>query len=180
KSHRQVQDALTMLENMEHRGACGCDEESGDGAGIMIQIPHEFLWEECSKLDIRLGEPGYYGVGMTFLPKEESLNERCRELIKDSCAQLRLNFLGVREVPVTPEGVGVTALSAEPNIIQFFVERPKEVRNTEEFDRKLFVLRRLLVKRIKEELAEAKEQFYMPSLSSKTLIYKGQRTTYQV
>jgi glutamate synthase (NADPH/NADH) large chain len=180
KSHRQVQDALTMLENMEHRGACGCDEESGDGAGIMIQIPHEFLWEECSKLDIRLGEPGYYGVGMTFLPKEESLNERCRELIKDSCAQLRLNFLGVREVPVTPEGVGVTALSAEPNIIQFFVERPKEVRNTEDFDRKLFVLRRLLVKRIKEELAEAKEQFYMPSLSSKTLIYKGQLTTYQV
>ncbi|MFD2961045.1 MULTISPECIES: glutamate synthase large subunit [Olivibacter] len=180
KSHRQVQDALTMLENMEHRGACGCDEESGDGAGIMIQIPHEFLWEECSKLDIRLGEPGYYGVGMTFLPKEESLNEGCRELIKDSCAQLRLNFLGVREVPVTPEGVGVTALSAEPNIIQFFVERPKEVRNTEDFDRKLFVLRRLLVKRIKEELAEAKEQFYMPSLSSKTLIYKGQLTTYQV
>ncbi|WP_134090315.1 glutamate synthase large subunit [Olivibacter sp. XZL3] len=180
KSHRQVQDALTMLENMEHRGACGCDEESGDGAGIMIQIPHEFLWEECSKLDIRLGEPGYYGVGMTFLPKDESLNEQCRKLIKESCEQLKLNFLGIREVPVNSEGVGVTALSAEPNIIQFFVERPKEIRNTEDFDRKLFVLRRLLVKKIKEELGEAKEQFYMPSLSSKTLIYKGQLTTYQV
>ncbi|MEH6306345.1 glutamate synthase large subunit [Olivibacter sp. CPCC 100613] len=180
KSHRQVQDALTMLENMEHRGACGYDEESGDGAGIMIQIPHEFLWEECSKLDIRLGEPGYYGVGMTFLPKEDSLNKQCRQLIKDSCAQLGLDFLGIREVPVNPEGVGMTALSAEPNIIQFFVERPKGIRNTEDFDRKLFVLRRLLVKRIKEELGEAKEQFYMPSLSSKTLIYKGQLTTYQV
>lgn len=180
KSHRQVQDALTMLENMEHRGACGYDEESGDGAGIMIQVPHEFLWEECSKLDIRLGEPGYYGVGMTFLPKEKELNERCVTIIKEAAAQLKLNFLGIRNVPVTPEGVGVTALSAEPDIIQFFVERPKEIRNTEDFDRKLFVLRRLVVKKIKEELGEAREQFYMPSLSSKTLIYKGQLTTYQV
>ncbi|GAA4788551.1 glutamate synthase large subunit [Olivibacter ginsenosidimutans] len=180
KSHRQVQDALTMLENMEHRGACGCDEESGDGAGIMIQIPHEFLWEECSKLDIRLGEPGYYGVGMTFLPKEKVLNEKCIQLIKDASAQLNLRFLGIRNVPVTPDGVGVTALSAEPTIIQFFLERPRGIRNTEDFDRKLFVLRRLLVKKIKEELPEAKEQFYVPSLSSKTLIYKGQLTTYQV
>ncbi|HWV74001.1 MAG TPA: glutamate synthase large subunit [Pseudosphingobacterium sp.] len=180
KSHRQVQDALTMLENMEHRGACGCDEESGDGAGIMIQLPHEFLWEECSKLDIRLGEPGYYGVGMTFLPKETLLGNQCIDLIKSAAAQLGLNFLGIRDVPVTSEGVGVTALSAEPTIIQFFVERPKDVRTTEDFDRKLFVLRRLIVKKIKEELPEVKEQFYVPSLSSKTIIYKGQLTTYQV
>jgi len=180
KSHRQVQDALTMLENMEHRGACGWDEESGDGAGIMIQIPHEFLWEECSKLDIRLGEPGYYGVGMTFLPKNPELNAKCRNLIKESIAQLGLTFLGIREVPVTSEGVGSTALSAEPNIIQFFVERPKTIRNTEDFDRKLFVLRRLFVKKLKEELPEAKEHFYVPSLSCKTIIYKGQLTTYQV
>lgn len=180
KSHRQVQDALTMLENMEHRGACGCDEESGDGAGIMIQLPHEFLWEECSKLDIRLGEPGYYGVGMTFLPKEPGLSNQCIDLIKSAAAQLGLNFLGIRDVPVTSEGVGVTALSAEPTIIQFFVERPKDVRTTEDFDRKLFVLRRLIVKKIKEELSEVKEQFYVPSLSSKTIIYKGQLTTYQV
>jgi glutamate synthase (NADPH) large chain len=180
KSHRQVQDALTMLENMEHRGACGCDEESGDGAGIMIQLPHEFLWEECSKLDIRLGEPGYYGVGMTFLPKEALLSNQCIDLIKSAASQLGLNFLGIRDVPVTSEGVGVTALSAEPTIIQFFVERPKDVRTTEDFDRKLFVLRRLIVKKIKEELPEVKEQFYVPSLSSKTIIYKGQLTTYQV
>lgn len=180
KSHQQVQDALTMLENMEHRGACGCDEESGDGAGIMIQIPHEFLWEECSKLGIRLGEPGYYGVGMTFLPKEKELNARSIQLIKDAAAQLNLEFLGIRNVPVTSEGVGITALSAEPNIIQFFLERPKDIRNTADFDRKLFVLRRLLVKKIKEELPEVAEQFYMPSLSSRTLIYKGQLTTYQV
>jgi len=180
KSHRQVQDALTMLENMEHRGACGCDEESGDGAGIMIQIPHEFLWEECSKLDIMLGEPGYYGVGMTFLPKDKVLNEKCIDLIKDAARQLNLNFLGIRNVPVTPDGVGVTALSAEPFIIQFFLERPKGIRNTADFDRKLFVLRRLLVKKVKEELPEVNEQFYIPSLSSTTVIYKGQLTTYQV
>src|SRR5688500_14790781 len=146
KGLSQVQDAFTMLENMEHRGACGCDEESGDGAGIMIQLPHEFLWEECSKLDIRLGEPGYYGVGMTFLPKEPGLSNQCIDLIKSAASQLGLNFLGIRDVPVTSEGVGVTALSAEPTIIQFFVERPKDVRTTEDFDRKLFVLRRLIVK----------------------------------
>src|SRR5690606_3598644 len=67
KSHAQVKDALMMLENMEHRGACGCDPESGDGAGIMLQLPHEFLWEDCIMLDIQLSEPGYYGCGMTFL-----------------------------------------------------------------------------------------------------------------
>lgn len=71
KSHQQVADALTMLENMEHRGACGCDPESGDGAGIMIQLPHEFLWEECIDLGIQLQEPGYYGVGMVFFPRRK-------------------------------------------------------------------------------------------------------------
>lgn len=70
KSHQHVRDALTMLENMEHRGACGCDPESGDGAGIMIQLPHEFLWEECINLGIQLEEPGYYGTGMLFYQKK--------------------------------------------------------------------------------------------------------------
>src|SRR5690606_36969722 len=80
KSHQEVKDALTMLENMEHRGACGCDPESGDGAGIMIQLPHEFFWEECLPLGIQLSEPGYYGTGMVFLPKEEELNQLCRSV----------------------------------------------------------------------------------------------------
>src|SRR5690606_20749494 len=84
KTHTQVRDALTMLENMEHRGACGCDPESGDGAGIMLQLPHEFLWEECISLDIQLGEPGYYGTGMAFLPKAAEANAQCRQLIRQA------------------------------------------------------------------------------------------------
>ncbi|SEN39535.1 glutamate synthase (NADH) large subunit [bacterium A37T11] len=179
KSHAMVADALTMLENMEHRGACGCDPESGDGAGIMLQLPHEFLWEECIKFNIQLAEPGYYGCGMTFLPKNPVHNARCREIIKESATDRGMTLLGIREVPVNPEGVGPTALSVEPQVIQFFVSRPAGVKNTEDFERKLYVLRRLIVKAVMQEEMGA-EDFYVASLSCKTIIYKGQLTTYQV
>ncbi len=136
KSHTQVKDALTMLENMEHRGACGCDPESGDGAGIMIQLPHEFLWEECIHLGIQLQEPGYYGVGMVFLPKEAELNRICRQVIQDAAEDRKMDFLGFRSVPVSREGIGPTALSAEPEIVQFFVARPEGITDTEDFERR--------------------------------------------
>ena len=179
KSHNQVRDALIMLENMEHRGACGCDPESGDGAGIMIQVPHEFLWEECIDLGIQLQEPGYYGVGMVFLPKEKSLNDLCRQIIKEATAERKMDFLGFRAVPVNKEGIGPTALSAEPEIVQFFVSRPEGVTNTEDFERKLYVLRRLIIQKIKLT-QEYPLPLYIASLSCKTIIYKGQLTTYQV
>lgn len=179
KSHNQVADALTMLENMEHRGACGCDPESGDGAGIMIQLPHEFLWEECINLGIQLEEPGYYGTGMVFLPKEQELNALCRSLIEEATKDRGMDFLGFRDVPVNREGIGPTALSAEPEIVQFFVSRPEGVKNTEDFERKLYVLRRLIVQKVKEH-QEYPLPLYFASLSCKTIIYKGQLTTYQV
>ncbi|WP_460503692.1 hypothetical protein, partial [Hymenobacter agri] len=81
KTHQTITDALTMLENMEHRGACGCDADSGDGAGLLIQIPHWFLLEECVRLDIRLPEPGSYGVGFAYLPQDAALRTACREVI---------------------------------------------------------------------------------------------------
>ena len=179
KSHNQVHDALVMLENMEHRGACGCDPESGDGAGIMIQLPHEFLWEECIDLGIQLQEPGYYGVGMVFLPKEKSLNELCRRVIEEAAQDRGMDFLGFRTVPVNKEGIGPTALSAEPEIVQFFVSRPVGVTNTEDFERKLYVLRRRIIQKIKSA-QEYPLPLYIASLSCKTIIYKGQLTTYQV
>lgn len=179
KSHQQVKDALTMLENMEHRGACGCDPESGDGAGIMIQLPHEFLWEECINLGIQLEEPGYYGTGMVFLPKEEALNEICRKTIVEATGERGMKFLGFRDVPVNREGIGATALSAEPEIIQFFVSRPDGVSTTADFERKLFVLRRLIIQKIKQHQAYPLP-LYIASLSCKTIVYKGQLTTYQV
>ncbi|MFD1768535.1 glutamate synthase large subunit [Sphingobacterium suaedae] len=179
KSHQQVKDALTMLENMEHRGACGCDPESGDGAGIMIQLPHEFLWEECINLGIQLEEPGYYGTGMLFLPKEEELNAMCREAIISATEDRGMKFLGFRDVPVNREGIGPTALSAEPEIVQFFVSRPDGVSTTEDFERKLFVLRRLIIQKVKAQQTYPLP-LYIASLSCKTIIYKGQLTTYQV
>jgi len=180
KSHQQIMDALIMLENMEHRGACGCDPDSGDGAGIMFQIPHQFLWDECISLDILLKEPGYYGVGMAFLPKEEKGNAVCRSIIEKAILNRGFNFLGYRNVPVNPTGIGITALSVEPSIVQFFIERPKEIKNTEDFERKLFVLRRLIVQKIKEATEEIQDQFYVSSLSCQTIVYKGQLTTAQV
>ncbi|AIM35857.1 glutamate synthase [Sphingobacterium sp. ML3W] len=179
KSHNQVKDALTMLENMEHRGACGCDPESGDGAGIMIQLPHEFLWEECINLGIQLKEPGYYGTGMVFLPKEPEMNKICRTVIHEAATEREMKFLGFREVPVNRAGIGPTALSAEPEIVQFFIDRPDTIHNTEEFERKLFVLRRLIIQKIKQ-YQEYPLPLYFASLSCKTIIYKGQLTTYQV
>jgi len=180
KSNKQITDALIMLENMEHRGACGCDPDSGDGAGIMIQIPHEFLWEECISLGIVLKEPGYYGVGMVFLPKDEDSKEACLQIIERSVAQRGFRFLGYREVPVNPKGIGATALSVEPSIIQFFVERPAEIKDVEDFERKLFVLRRLVVQEIKKMDQKIQEHFYFSSLSCQTLVYKGQLTSHQV
>ncbi len=179
KSHQQVKDALTMLENMEHRGACGCDPESGDGAGIMIQLPHEFLWEECISLGIQLEEPGYYGTGMVFLPKEEELNQLCRNAIIEATEERGMRFLGFRGVPVNREGIGPTALSAEPEIVQFFVSRPDGVSSTTDFERKLFVLRRLIIQKIKQQQTYPLP-LYIASLSCKTIVYKGQLTTYQV
>ena len=179
KSHQQVKDALTMLENMEHRGACGCDPESGDGAGIMIQLPHEFLWEECINLGIQLEEPGYYGTGMVFLPKEEELNAICRATIIEATEERGMKFLGFRDVPVNREGIGPTALGAEPEIMQFFVSRPDGVSSTTDFERKLFVLRRLIIQKVKQHQAYPLP-LYIASLSCKTIIYKGQLTTYQV
>lgn len=180
KSHAQVRDALTMLENMEHRGACGCDPESGDGAGIMIQLPHEFLWEECISLNIQLSEPGYYGVGMVFLPKDKQKNALCRQIIQDATENRGMDFLGFRKVPVNRDGIGKTALSVEPEILQFFVSRPAGITNTEDFERKLYVLRRLVIRMVREHEALTHLDAYFASLSCKTIIYKGQLTTYQV
>jgi len=180
KTHQQVMDALVMLENMEHRGACGCDPDSGDGAGIMFQIPHQFFWEECIALDILLKEPGHYGVGMAFLPKEEEGNAICRSIIEKAAENRGFKFLGYRDVPVNSDGIGKTALSVEPAVVQFFVERPAGIKNNEDFERKLFVLRRLIVQEIKKTQQEIQNQFYVSSLSCETIVYKGQLTTSQV
>jgi glutamate synthase (NADPH/NADH) large chain len=180
KSHKIIVDALTMLENMEHRGACGCDPDSGDGAGIMMQIPHEFFLDECSSHAIDLKEPGHYGVGMMFMPQDSQARKASKKIIEACANRLNIPILGYRKVPVNSEVVGETSRAVEPFVKQIFVGKPAHVVDNDDFERKLYILRRLITKTINEELKEAPGDFYFASLSSRVIVYKGQLTTYQV
>src|SRR5258706_6093626 len=141
KSHQHISDALTILENMEHRGACGCEANTGDGAGIWIQVPHEFFFDECVKLGVHLPAFGKYGVGVVFFPKEIKLREECRSIFNRAAEKLGLEILTYRSVPVNRNGIGATALSVEPVIEQVFIAAPDHITNPDDFERKLFVLR---------------------------------------
>jgi glutamate synthase (NADPH/NADH) large chain len=180
KSNQIIDNALTMLENMEHRGACGCDPETGDGAGILIQLPHELFMEECSNLEISLPEPGEYGVGMIFFPKDSAAKKACRIAITNAIEKLGLHKLGYRKLTVDSSAVGETARQAEPDVEQIFIARPNNITNVDDFERKLFILRRYINKTIVETIPAAAEHFYFTSLSCKTIVYKGQVTTYQL
>ncbi len=180
KSHDIVEDALTMLENMEHRGACGCEPDTGDGAGIILQTPHEFFVKECKKNKIELPSFGNYGVGMIFFPKDERQRNDCRTLLNINIRKLGFQLLGYRRVPVNTEGIGETAMSAEPVIEQVFVKHQEIIDDPETLERKLYVLRRVTTHTVSKTLPGAKEDFYIPTFSYKLIAYKGQLTTYQL
>ena len=180
KSHQVIGDALTVLENMEHRGACGCEVNTGDGAGIMLQMPHEFFFEECLKLGVHLPSFGRYGVGVIFFPKEIRLREECRDIFNRSAEKLGLEILAYRKIPVNPEGIGITALSVEPEMEQVFIACPDHITNPMDFERKLFVLRNHTSHLINSTVKKDPIGFYVASLSYKTVVYKGQLTSLQV
>ncbi len=180
KSHQHVADALTILENMEHRGACGCEANTGDGAGILIQIPHEFFFDESIRLGFHLPSFGRYGVGTIFFPREIRLREECRDIFNRAAEKLRLEILGYRKVPVNAEGIGATALSVEPEIEQVFIACPDHISNPEDFERKLFVLRNYASHTIRNTVRQDAIGFYIASLSYKTIVYKGQLTSLQL
>ena len=180
KSHDSISNALTILENMEHRGACGCENNTGDGAGILLQIPHEFLFEECSSLGFTLPAFGRYGVGMVFFPKDVMFREECRGVFTRSAEKLGLEVLGFRKVPVNRSGIGHSALSVEPEIEQVFVICPDSINDPETFERKLFVLRNYCTNLINSTVRKDGIGFYIASLSHKSIIYKGQLTSLQL
>ncbi|HVZ56474.1 MAG TPA: glutamate synthase large subunit, partial [Chitinophagaceae bacterium] len=180
KSHQVISDALTVLENMEHRGACGCENNTGDGAGIMLQTPHEFFFDECIKLGVHLPSYGRYGVGVIFFPREIRLREECRDIFNRSAEKLGLEILAYRKVPVNPDGVGPTALSVEPEMEQVFIACPDHLTNPDDFERKLFVLRNYASHTINNTVKKDPIGFYIASLSYKTVVYKGQLTSMQV
>ncbi|HTQ63541.1 MAG TPA: glutamate synthase large subunit [Puia sp.] len=180
KSHQIISDALTILENMEHRGACGCENNTGDGAGIMIQTPHEFFFDECVKLGIHLPSFGRYGVGMLFFPRDIRLKEECRDIFNRSAEKLGFEILGYRKVPVNADGIGPTALSVEPEMEQVFIACPDHITQPDDFERKLFVLRNYASHTINNTVKKDPIGFYVASLSYKTVVYKGQLTSLQV
>lgn len=180
KSHQNISDALTILENMEHRGACGCENNTGDGAGIMIQTPHEFFFDECIKLGVHLPAFGRYGVGVIFFPREIRLREECRDIFNRAAEKLGLEILVYRKVPVNPDGIGPSALSVEPEMEQVFIACPDHINNPDEFERKLFLLRNYASHTINNTVKKDSIGFYIASLSYKTVVYKGQLISSQV
>ena len=180
KSHQVISDALTILENMEHRGACGCESNTGDGAGILIQTPHAFFFDECLKMGVHLPAFGRYGVGMVFFPKELRLREECREIFTRTTEELGMEVLAWRKVPVNPEDIGFTARSVEPDIEQAFIACPDHITDPMAFERKLFVLRNYASHLINNTVKKDPIGFYLASLSYKVVVYKGQLTSMQV
>lgn len=179
KSHENVEDAITMLMNMEHRGGCGCEPETGDGAGILIQNPHEFLKEECSKLGFELPEYGKYGVGMIFFPADKAVREECRYILNKHIGELGFELLGYRKVPTNNSNIGATAKSLEPWTEQVFI-RHKTITDPAILERKIYVLKKYTIHFIGHNVEGNNGDFYFVSFSYKTMVYKGQLRTDQL
>ena len=173
KSHQIVDSALTVLENMRHRGAEGADNKSGDGAGIMVQIPHEFILLQ----GIPVPEKGRYGTGLVFLPKDQEAQKAFLQVIKEEVEAKGLSFLCVRDVPVCSEILGEEALSTEPAVKQLFIVGGED---QQELELKLYLVRKRIEKRITESSLAGKKDFYVVSLSTRRLIYKGMLESMQL
>jgi glutamate synthase (NADPH/NADH) large chain len=182
KSHDIVDKGLEVLVNLEHRGACGCDPDSGDGAGLIVQLPDAFLRRECAALGISLPEAGRYAVGMLFLdvdPAAAAWMERCVEQVVADEGQ---SVLGWRDVPHDPQAIGPVARESLPRIRQIFVEpRGRAAEDQDAFERKLYVIRRLAEKAVWEHERHGPDSFfYIPSFSSRTIVYTGMLISRQI
>lgn len=180
KSHDIIDDGLRILERLEHRGGAGADKDTGDGAGILVQIPHEFFKRECEVLGINLPAAGEYGVGMVFAHKYESLRNEQKRIFEEVVREEGQIVLGWREVPVDGTKVGKEAAAIRPWMIQILIGKGPDVTNSEEFERKLYIIRKLAEKRIIPLSKELSSDFYIASLSSKTIVYKGMLTPGQL
>src|SRR5580698_789578 len=181
KSHQLVTDALKILVNLDHRGACGCEANTGDGAGILIQLPHEFLTAQTDKLGIKLPAPGQYGLGMIFLPKNTAERDNIKREFERVILAEGQTVLGWRDVPTNNSTLGKTAVAAEPFMAQVFVGRNPNLKDEQAFERKLFVIRKIAEQKIRYngKIAGGKF-FYVSSLSARTCIYKGMLMSGQV
>ena len=178
KSHSIIQQGLQVLVNLHHRGAVGADPNTGDGAGILIQIPHKFLNKVAGELNINLPLEGEYGVGMVFLPQEPNARYFCEGTFEKVIEEEGLTVLGWRNLPINEKACGLTASGTRPMVHQLFVGRGSV--SIADFERKLYVVRKRVEKLITESHKPYMEAFYVASLSSKTMIYKGQLLAHQI
>jgi glutamate synthase domain-containing protein 2/glutamate synthase domain-containing protein 1/glutamate synthase domain-containing protein 3 len=172
KSHEIIRKGLEVLINLTHRGAAGCDPETGDGAGILIQIPHAFFLRECAELGLALPDPGSYGVAMCFLPVEKHIRLQCEGVFERIAQEEGCQVIGWRDTPVNGDAVGREARRSQPYIEQLFLRRPQDL-DEEAFERLLYRVRRRTENEIAASEIEDKETFYVPSCSCRTIIYKG-------
>ena len=179
-SHSIVKDALTMLENMEHRGATGSDPDTGDGAGILVQIPHDFLKAQLQTFGVQLPQAGLYGIGMIFYPQHYASRELCRKVINDCMVTMGFKLITYRLVPTDGSIPGHESKSVEPYIEQLFLVYEDETIIDDDLERKLFVLGNYITNQINKHVQAANDEFYIASLSCNTLIYKGQLKTDQL
>jgi glutamate synthase (ferredoxin) len=181
KSHGIVTSALQILLNLDHRGACGCEANTGDGAGILIQTPHEFFVKATAKLGFKLPAPGQYGAGMLFMPPDAAEREAVKAALAKIISDEGQTLLGWRDIPTDNSSLGKTAVAAEPRMMQVFVGRNASIKDDAAFERKLYVIRKVAEQHIRygSKIAGGK-WFYVSSLSARTCIYKGMLMPEQV
>ncbi len=180
KSHAVVERGLEILDNLTHRGATGYDPLLGDGAGILVQLPDPFLRSECAKLGIALPAAGDYGVGMMFLPRDTAGRAACEALIARFALSEGQRLLGWRDVPVDSSGISQAARAVEPVVRQVFIARGENCADIDAFERKLFVIRKQVEHAVRAANLPGAKQFYLPSMSARTVVYKGMLLARQV
>ncbi|MGH7198157.1 MAG: glutamate synthase large subunit [Candidatus Omnitrophota bacterium] len=180
KSHKIVRQAMTALVNLIHRGACGCEANTGDGAGILLQVPHTFLKKACQEAGFALPGPGQYGVGMVYLPQNADERMACEKIFENIIREEGQAFLGWRTVPTDDHRLGPTAQASEPFVCQIFIGRNTALKDDMAFERKLYIIRRLAENAIRYSGVKGGNAFYVASLSYKTIIYKGMLNSDQV
>jgi len=173
KSHDIIHHALEILVRLTHRGACGCDPLTGDGAGILLQIPHAFYKKECDKLGLALPSEQEYGTGLVFLPQDEGQRKTCIGILEQAIEEEGQKLIGWRKVPTCNRLIGETARASEPYIMQVFIGRGKGVSDARTFDRMLYIIRKVAENRIFHSDLKDKGDFYIPTLTCRIIIYKG-------
>ncbi len=180
RSHQIIDDGLTALEHLNHRGASGSEPNTGDGAGILIQLPHEFFRRECAALGIRLPEAGHYGAGLFFGSKDPRATAQATAVFTAIVEEEGQHLLGWRDVPTNNAEVGISARAVEPSMQHVFVGRGSGVVDDDAFERTLYVIRKRFEKAVDRYGLRDQEYFYFPSLSCRTLVYKGMLTAMQL